>query len=160
MSLYFAYGSNTDQKQMETRCGHLPKIVGKVCLKGYCLMFPRYSRNRKGGVADIWKADDPNEAVWGILYDLSKEDRDKLDIEEGYPNVYTRIQLDLESNGQIYSGVWVYTVKDKPKKITFYHPSEEYIDTLIRGAEQNGLPSEWIAKLQRIRRGTLGNNAK
>ena len=83
-----------------------------------------------------------------------------MDIEEGYPNVYTRIQLDLESNGQIYSGVWVYTVKDKPKKITFYHPSEEYIDTLIRGAEQNGLPSEWIAKLQRIRRDTLGNNAK
>ena len=41
-----------------------------------------------------------------------------------------------------------------------FSPSEEYIDTLIRGAEQNGLPSEWIAKLQRIRRDTLGNNAK
>ena len=44
---YFAYGSNMDERQMQSRCLE-SLLVGIAILDGYRLGFTRYSKNRNG----------------------------------------------------------------------------------------------------------------
>ena len=62
--LYFAYASNMDPQTFRRRCpGARP--LGRARLPGYRLAFSRYSRQRRGGSADV--VEDAPSAVWGVL---------------------------------------------------------------------------------------------
>lgn len=89
MIYYFAYGSNMDPKQMAERCPN-SKLIGKAYLSDYKLGFTHYSNNQKSAAADIIVT--KNECVWGLVYELIKEDLDNLDKREGHPNIYRRIK--------------------------------------------------------------------
>ena len=52
MMLYFAFGSNLNQKQMKRRCRD-SKYIGCYSLKNYTLVFRNYFLG--GGVADVEK---------------------------------------------------------------------------------------------------------
>jgi hypothetical protein len=85
--LYFAFGSNLDERQMRERCPDA-RLVGPAVLPNHVVCFAGFSRMRGGGVASLvarrgWKAD-------GVLYDLSASDFARLDMFEGHPIVYER----------------------------------------------------------------------
>ena len=65
-SLCFAYGSNLDPWQFRRRCPGA-QVVGRARLPDHRLAFTRYSRNRRGGVADI--VPEPHATVLGVVYD-------------------------------------------------------------------------------------------
>jgi len=68
--LYFAYGSNLDPEQMQSRCPGY-SVVGLGALRDYRLAFPLYSNHWQGGVSSIQLAH--GGTVWGMLYDLTEE---------------------------------------------------------------------------------------
>ncbi len=118
-NLYFAYGSNLDEKQMEERCPD-SKLLGMAVLKNYRLDFTIYSPSRKYGCADVVR--DEGKEVWGLLYDLSEEDLQKLDKFEGDPNFYRRIQVDVMNEMDESFKVYTYEERRKEKIKNLFIP--------------------------------------
>ena len=145
MTLYFAYGSNLDGKQMKKLCPG-SQLKGIAKLQEYSLVFPRYSTKRKGGVASIEKSED--DCVWGALYELTKEDIINLDRHEGVPNAYMR-EDSLEGKLPNDEKVLVFTYV--ANKTGSFQPHRSYIEQIVRDARQVGLPQVYIEKLENIR---------
>ncbi|KAG0645483.1 hypothetical protein D0Z07_8695 [Hyphodiscus hymeniophilus] len=80
-SLYFAYGSNLQLKQMAKRCPD-SQYQGRARLHNF-----RWQINDRGFANVI---PDPNSSVEGLCYLLSGEDEARLDRSEGVPTAYQK----------------------------------------------------------------------
>ncbi|MDR1687456.1 MAG: gamma-glutamylcyclotransferase [Clostridiales bacterium] len=126
---YFAYGSNCNLRQMAVRC---PKatVTGTVTLKGYTLEFNRVAsiRRKKGG------------EVKGVLWLITPECEKSLDRYEGYPNYYTKKNVNVcyESGEMVKAMVYIMT----PENSNPAYPSEIYFNGIRDGFVQNGLEAE------------------
>lgn len=144
MPLCFAYGSNLSINQLRRRClQSKPLEIGS--LKGYRLDFTRYSSGWSGGVADI--VVDPDNEVWGLIYELSAEDLHCLDDYEGYPDVYTRFQISIKTLTGSISDVWVYTVV---RKNNFIPPTKAYMEMIKNAASEHQFPKTYRSYLDTI----------
>lgn len=125
--LYFAYASNLSKEYMLSRCPDAVPIKS-ASLKGYSLAFNE--------LADIIKND--GEEVLGALYVISKEDLDILDTLEGYPDLYTRIEIDvLDGKGSTYEA-FAYTMIEKD----IQSPPDHYYNILLDGYKDWDLSME------------------
>ena len=146
--LYFAYGSNMSRQQMRERCPD-HECLGKAVLKDYALCFPRHSPIRNCGVAGL--ALTPGAEVWGVVYRLHHEDLAALDKREGYDtakphhaNRYNRQTVRVLMAGHEVH-CFTYLARHEPGE---HVPSAEYLATIIEGAVENGLPSDYVAGLR------------
>jgi len=124
---YFAYGSNLDKKQMKERCPEYRPMTTAI-LPNYRLIFSGWSRAWHGGGATIrpFKGD----KVKGAIYEITDKDPAKLDVYEGYPGNYTRMNVRVfDDDGKTWDAV-TYV---KTGKIEETQPSKEYADTIRRG---------------------------
>lgn len=90
--LYFAYGSNLDERQMQHRCAGARSLEVAV-LHGYTLSFDGDSRTWRGPVASLDAQS--GGRVHGLLYSLEAADLRALDRFEGYPTSYTRVEVEV-----------------------------------------------------------------
>jgi gamma-glutamylcyclotransferase len=145
---YFAYGSNMNKEQIFARCAQ-PKVVAVAKLPRYQVAFYGYSKVWDGAVETVIPASDLE--VWGVIYDLSSSDRDRLDDWQdarldgsgAYFHYPARV---TDKDGKIYN-VLLYK-KDNlgiPQK-----PSQEYLNFIIQGAVDHELPSGYLETLWRI----------
>jgi len=134
---YFAYGSNMENSQMLRRCPRF-KILGKAKLYGFKLDFTKESSLWEGGVADIIK--DLNNYVWGLLYELTEQDLDSLDIYEACPTYYKRKKISVEYKSRNVEA----TAYEVVSKESFIPPSREYMNVIIKAAIENYFPKEYI----------------
>lgn len=142
--LYFAYGSNLSHEQMKQRCPE-SKFIGRAILKNYKLIYDGYGPHRHGAVANILPQ--VGELVWGGLFELSQNDLNNLDKFEGYPNIYNRKEVSVENDrNDIIEKVFIYYKKSEAQGI----PSQEYQDIIVKGAEECGLPQDYIDKTLKI----------
>ena len=145
---YFAYGSNLDLSQMKRRCPEY-RLISKGSLSGYRLTFNRFSNGRGGGVADVIQ--DQDSKVWGLVFEISDSDLERLDRYEGYhkdqTSMYERWKAVIDTpNGQI-SDVWVYTVVEKQK---FVQPTLEYLQIIKDAAVRWNFPKVYQQTLELV----------
>lgn len=150
MFLYFAYGSNMSRQQMRQRCPD-HECLGRAVLKDHALCFPHRSPISHCGVAGLAEA--PGGAVWGVVYRLHDEDLAALDRREGYDpaksldvNRYTRQIIRVLMDGREVE-CFAYFARPEPGD---HVPSADYLGTMVEGAEENGLPPDYVAALRRI----------
>lgn len=106
--------------------------VGAAIVRGFRLGFTRYSRARKGGVADL--VPDLDSEVEGVLYRLPLEQLPALDEREGAPDHYRRDFIAVRTpDGKMYDRVLTYVVVDKAAVDIAPHP--DYAATILTGAE-------------------------
>ncbi len=147
--LYFAYGSNMDEQRMKAtnRCPDA-RFIFKAVLRGHRLVFTR------SGEVDTCAADvipDPASLVWGVVYDITDSDRRQLDAREAVGlQTYRPKELLVHPDGDMEQRVMVLTYGDSNPVDIQRPPSREYLDDLLRGARQRGLPADYIAQLERI----------
>ncbi len=141
MLSYFAYGSNLSVEQMERRCANA-RVVGVGCLRDHQLRFNRYSNGLGGGVADVVPA--YGEHVWGVVYDITKEDLRVLNRYEGYPEHYGRFEGEVTTASGDTISAWVYTVVNKDE---FIAPSKDYMHIIQRAAREFEFPGSYLAFL-------------
>jgi gamma-glutamylcyclotransferase (GGCT)/AIG2-like uncharacterized protein YtfP len=139
---YFAYGSNLDLIQMKRRCPS-SKLISKGSLSDYRLTFNRFSSGWGGGVADVIQAQ--GSKVWGLVFEISDTDLERLDRYEGYhkdeTSLYERWKTVIDTpNGQICD-VWVYTVAEKQK---FVKPTLEYLQIIKDAAKKWNFPKAYL----------------
>ena len=129
--LYFAFGSNLNQKQMKRRCRD-SKYIGCYSLKNYKLVFRNYFLG--GGVADVEKK--KNSSVLGAIYKISKKDEIELDIYEDFPKTYIKKYFRL-----LGKKVMFYYM---PKKTKHFPPSKRYLNIIIQGYKDCGYRDSYI----------------
>ena len=119
-SLYFAYGANINADDMAWRCPRA-RPIGAFELQDWQLeLYCHATIEQKQG-----------SSVHGVLWELTRECEESLDVFEGYPSYYTK--RTWFQNGQWF---FFYEMND-PKS---GNPSEGYIRGIAMGYDQWQLP--------------------
>ena len=124
--LYFAYGSNLNLGQMAVRCPQAG-VVGKAVLEGYELAFRR-------GVLTIL----PKEGgrVNGLLWRVNAWDELTLDRYEGYPHLYTKELLPVQTDSGLQTVVAYVMTAPYCEKVQ--PPAATYLQTVLDGCRMAG----------------------
>ncbi|MFM7542057.1 MAG: gamma-glutamylcyclotransferase [Actinomycetales bacterium] len=143
MTLYAAYGSNLDPRQMLQRAPHSPHL-GTGWLRGWRLTFGGEEIGWEGAVATLAEA--PSESVFVSIYDLTRQDESNLDQWEGVTtNLYSKIRVRVDT----LTGVqlcYVYVLNSFEGGI----PSKRYLEIMINAAIEAGAPSDYLDKLKKF----------
>jgi hypothetical protein len=144
---YFAYGSNMSSKVFVQGFRKIrPQSAERAVLKGYRLAFsepgipffePAYANVEKDDAAECE----------GVLYKITEEEMDWLDISEG-GRAYSIIHVPVE--GAVSGMVTAQTFTSRAIAHGLL-PSKRYMDILIDGAEEHGLSEIWITMLKNQR---------
>ena len=130
---------------MKRRC-RSAKFVAAVTLRDYELNFTGTSSMWGGGVADLNPA--KGKVVEGVLWEITEADLKGLDEYEGYPKVYVRRNVELETpDGQKMQAFAYFMARPGLHKA----PSRRYLRLLVSGAEEHGLSDGYITSLEAIR---------
>lgn len=137
MTLYFAYGSNLNMSQMNSRCPGA-RLLAPAGLKGY-----RFVINRLGVATLI---PDVAAEVMGMLWDLSRDDIDMLDRYEGCrQGLYDKCYRITYSEGVQNVPALVYI---DHRNTALGSPRKGYLEGIIAGAERHDFPAEYIQMLR------------
>jgi gamma-glutamylcyclotransferase (GGCT)/AIG2-like uncharacterized protein YtfP len=143
--LYFAYGSNMERHHMKRRC-RSAKFVAAATLRDYELTFTGTSTVWGGGVADLAPA--KGATVEGVLWEITEEDRTALDEYEGYPKVYVRRNVEVETRKGGKVEAFAYFMA---RPGTYKAPSRRYMQLLVSGAEEHGLSDGYVMRLEAVK---------
>jgi phage replication-related protein YjqB (UPF0714/DUF867 family) len=133
--LYFAYGSNLCARQMAARCPDAANPRPATLTDHDWLINER-------GVATIEAFS--GSLVHGVVWEVSERDLNTLDSAEGVPVRYRRDRLTVHTPSGP-SDVWVYI----DHRVDPGPPRPGYLERIIDGASQHGLPVRWIEFLRR-----------
>lgn len=141
---YFAYGSNLCRSTFlgRRRMQPLETRVGRVA--GYRLCFDLPIGPGERAVANLIA--DAEAHVWGALYRLSPQQCEFLDRTEGVPSgIYTRRDVTVVDTGGESLSAFAYesVLRAEGRK-----PSPRYMNLLLSGAREHGLPHEYISFLR------------
>lgn len=157
--LYFAYGMNVNLKKMARVCPDA-YVVGPAVLEDYELLF--HGNTAGNGLETI--ARKTGSKVHGVLWRITQEGENSLDVYEGYPNLYNKRQVLVhDRNGREFS-VMAYVMADDRFPQTA-RPSSYNYKVILEGYQQNGLPiaalkKAWQHCVQEARREAVMNQMK
>jgi gamma-glutamylcyclotransferase len=133
---YFAYGSNLSNRQMKDRVGDW-KSADKASLHKWKLIFNVKSKTWCGGAANIIRTGNPDDVVWGAIYQITLDQLDKLT--KDYEKVSPK-RKKVEVNGQKrVASTYIFSGK-RPK----LKPTAGYLETLIEGLKDHGYQEEIV----------------
>lgn len=120
---YIAYGSNMSVEQMAHRCPGA-QIVGTGKIEGYNLLF----RGRPySAVATVEKGSE-NAKVPVLVWEIDKYHERALDIYEGFPTLYTKVNIPVQmDSGEYIEEAMAYVIDPT---LEFGAPSTYYFGVL------------------------------
>ncbi|OIV38579.1 gamma-glutamylcyclotransferase [Mangrovactinospora gilvigrisea] len=142
MSLYAAYGTNLDARQMSRRAPHSP-LRGTGWLNGWRLTFGGEQLGWEGSLPTV--VEDPLASVFVSLYELASWDEPALDRWEGVPlGFYQRLTVRVATlDGE--STAWLYVLNDYEGGL----PSARHLGMLADAAESAGAPHDYVMELRK-----------
>jgi gamma-glutamylcyclotransferase len=148
---YFSYGSNLSKQQMLRRTGYVP-ASRNAWLANYGLAF----RKVLGG-EDVYATIVPLQGaiVHGVAYRCSPYAMAQLDLFEGVAeNCYRRepVQVSIQV-GEVLACV-VYIGEAFSTEISI--PNANYLDSILTGAEEHQLPTDYIKWIRNIATDSFG----
>jgi len=141
--LYFSYGSNMSSKRLKERVPSAYYVTVATLLK-HELRFHKKSLDGSGK-CDAYETGKDDHQIMGVVFELAKLEKPKLDIKEGLGKGYEEklVNLVSQSGEHIEALTYYATSIDKTKK-----PYHWYKQHVINGAEEFGLPEEYIEKIR------------
>jgi hypothetical protein len=141
---YFAYGSNMLTERLRARVGGAVAL-SEVCVCGYQVRFHKRSDDGSGK-CNIVETGSQEDRVYGVVFEIPKEQLEKLDVAEGYGKGYVHKYIPLpnkpDENALAYVAEPKY-IADELSPYRWYH------GLVIAGAEQHGLPVNYIEELRK-----------
>lgn len=131
--LYLAYGMNSNVDQMAYRCPSSISL-GRVDVADHRLVFR--------GVADIVHS--PGDTLQCVLWDITKDCEQALDMLEGYPHFYDKKELPIEFMGHKADAMIYYMVS----QYGLSRPNQSYQRMLEEGYYAHGLDLDQIYKAE------------
>lgn len=145
--LYFAYGSNMSSRRL-TAPGRAPSAtrvtVGYV--PGRRLTFDKFSTRDRSGKCDCEATGDAAERVYGVVYRIAALEGAALDAAEGLHKGYCSEILTVITEDATHRAL-AYIATDKRPGLPVF---DWYLDHVLRGATENGLPPVYVESLRHI----------
>lgn len=92
---------------------------------------------------------DTTAEVWGVLYQIAEADLGHLDLTEGVLiGNYARIEIPVQPS-TAEAPLTAFTLTSD-RRAAGLRPSTRYMGLLIAGAEEHGLPADYVGFLRRI----------
>jgi gamma-glutamylcyclotransferase (GGCT)/AIG2-like uncharacterized protein YtfP len=121
---YFSYGMNTNLTQMARRCPQAVSL-GAAVLPGFRFEFKSFA---------TVVADYTSDAV-GVVWEISDDCEDALDILEGYPVYYTKQIVTVLIDGTLHTAMTYLMYPDEQLSL----PSNSYYNMVADGYEDHGI---------------------
>ena len=146
---YFAYGSNMQRATLCGRRGIEPLRALAARAAGWRLALDKPPLVPVGeAFANI--VPDPHAAVLGVLYELTPADWEHVELTEGVRiGNYRSVTLRASSLAGPALEVDAFALTSDRRDPTLT-PSERYMACLVAGAEEHGLPPEYVAFLRGV----------
>jgi len=152
MYRYFAYGSALSKRHVAewaSEHGVDPRLFDAgvpAMLRGYKLVFDVESRFWGGRVANLTR--DEDGTVHGVLFQIPDEMQEAVPRKEGVPTgLSQKLDITVEAGGE---SIAAHAFVARPERRTLPGPaSPRLLEYLIEGAQERGLPAEWVAELRR-----------
>jgi gamma-glutamylcyclotransferase (GGCT)/AIG2-like uncharacterized protein YtfP len=146
--LYFAFGSNLDEADLEEWCRRrgepfpLRRPIARAYVPDFEPVFGCRSRAREGGALDIR----PRfaQAVPGALYEVEEGGWDVLDRKEGVPENYEQKRVTALSEDGRALQAWAYMAAEGKRESGHVPPAPGYAETVRRGLDAWGLPAHLL----------------
>ncbi|MBI2799688.1 MAG: gamma-glutamylcyclotransferase [Gammaproteobacteria bacterium] len=137
---YFAYGSNVLAARLAARVA-IDDDLGTAVLTGWSLRF--HKRGRDGSAkCDIVSTGNPDDRVYGAVYELNANAKVSLDGIEGAERGYTTLTLALPPFGPVY----FYRADPRYTDASLL-PFQWYLDLVIEGGRQRKFPADYLQPL-------------
>lgn len=135
--IYAAYGSNMNLAQMKKRCPKA-KVIGIGELNGYKITF----RGRQAGVANVERHESASVPV--VLWTITKECEKALDRYEGYPTLYKKETVSIDTaDGAQDAMIYVMTKQYESMPAI---PTEHYFEIIRQGYQDNDIDTATLNK--------------
>lgn len=138
--LYFAYGSNLSVARLQERVSTAERM-GAARLPGHRLVCNKPGHDGSGKANLVV---DPQDHVWGALYQLEPSQLETLDRFEGG---YERVQVCVEGRAGALHDALSYR---SDQRIDDPVPFDWYRRLILDGARSHGLPAAWLARLEKL----------
>ncbi len=143
--LYFAYGSNLSLARLRQRTPSARRH-GTWLLPGHSLRFHKAGRDGSGK-CDAFYTGDHRDQVIGALFRIDIACKRTLDDVEGLGRGYGEKTVALHhEDGRIIEALTYYATAIDPA----LQPYHWYLDHVLRGARESGLPSDYIQAIQSV----------
>jgi cation transport regulator ChaC len=149
-TFYFAYGSNMESSTLSGRRGIEWSRSAPAVARGWRLTVDKPSLLGTGEAMATIEAD-PGGEVWGVLFDIAQADYEHLELTEGVLiDHYRRTTIEVAP-----SHSWDTPLVDAVTLVSADHdptlkPTTRYMNLLVAGAVEHGLPGSWVETLRRI----------
>jgi len=144
LTWYLAYGSNMNRAIFESRRGMRPLQAQPALLENYGLRFNLPVGPGERGAANL--ESEAGSRIWGVLYLITVEQSEHLDLTEGVPRgAYRRLPVRTIADGGEQIEAFTY---QSDRTSLGRKPSPRYIGLLIEGAVQHGLPDDYLRYLR------------
>ncbi len=137
--LYFAYGSNMSTKRLRGRIPNV-RLIGIAVLKDYAFTCNKASKDgsSKGNITPLKGA-----LTWGVVFEIPIDAISILDKAEGG---YTRNNVSVSLDGkEMECETYI------SQKLSTELPYDWYMNYIIEGAHEHGLPTDYIHALTQIK---------
>ncbi len=143
---YFAYGSNMLTERLTDRVSSARNPT-RLSLRKYRLRFHKGSGDGSGK-CNVVKTESDQEVVHGVLFDINDGQIRQLDRHEGVGYGYQKCEMTVPVDG-VETKIFLYVaeegwIDDSLVPYCWYHK------LVLYGAEQHGLPKDYIAWLRAI----------
>lgn len=141
---YFGYGSNMFTKRLRERVSSA-KPIGIGYVKEHQLRWHKESGDGSGK-CDIYFTGDKKHLVYGVLFEISAAEKNKLDKAEGLNNGYNEKKVAVITSSGLVSAVTYYaTVTDEQLR-----PYDWYKRYVVEGAVEHCLPESYVEELKSV----------
>jgi gamma-glutamylcyclotransferase len=149
-SWYFAYGSNMQSATLRGRRGIEFQRAVPARAHGWRLVFDKPSLLAvPESFANI--VPDPNAEVLGVVYEITDADLAHLDLTEGVLlGNYQRVEVTVRSLANAPDAPRAAFTLTSAERDPTMQPSRRYMDLVIAGALEHGLPAEYVAALRAV----------
>jgi AIG2-like family len=144
--LYFAYGSNLSTQRLAARVPSA-KVISVAMLRGHRLEFHKIGKDGSAK-CDVARTGDSNDVVYGVVFAIPLAEKSTLDKIEGLGYGYAEKEVVvLSESGAAFEAVTYYATNiDASLK-----PRNWYVEHVVRGAREHGLPLEYISGIEAIK---------
>jgi gamma-glutamylcyclotransferase len=140
---YFAYGSNMSTARLRARTPSC-RSLGRARLALHDLLFHKYSTKDHTGKCDALYTESTTDAVIGVLFEIARSEKAALDRAEGLGSGYNEKKIVvIDENDQEVEALTYYADSDAIKSSLL--PTKEYKQYVLDGAEEHGIPTDYVA---------------
>ena len=143
----FCYGSNMNTERITERCSS-SRFISRAKVNGYKLLFNKRSKDKSGKANLIYTGD--KSLVWGVIFDISEDQKPILDKAEGLGKGYDEYKLIVINDlGEEIECV-CYIATDEKYLDNNLKPYDWYKEYCLIGAKQHNLPEDYILTLESV----------